>query len=216
MKKIISLIVCLVIFSGLSVKADSWDDFSNLDRIWDGQKSITNQEFEQVMEKLEENVVKEPKKVGEGVGFERIRRITGYLVGTVDRFNNGKRAEEKDRVKHTGVKELMCNKNPLSFIGTINRLPYFITKLALFVIASIPVIYKSMSNHLDEIQFMFFQAIILQIVFVLAFYAASKRLRDIQWSQWLLIIWAIPYVGLVIGFPLLFVKSKINDTLNQE
>lgn len=33
-------------------------------------------------------------------GFERIRRITGYLVGTVDRFNNAKRAEERDRVKH--------------------------------------------------------------------------------------------------------------------
>ena len=33
-------------------------------------------------------------------GFERIRRITGYLVGTVDRFNNAKRAEEKERVKH--------------------------------------------------------------------------------------------------------------------
>ena len=32
--------------------------------------------------------------------FEKIRRITGYLVGTVDRFNNGKRAEERDRVKH--------------------------------------------------------------------------------------------------------------------
>ncbi len=32
--------------------------------------------------------------------FERIRRITGYLVGTVERFNNAKRAEEKDRVKH--------------------------------------------------------------------------------------------------------------------
>ena len=38
--------------------------------------------------------------VGECVGFERIRRITGYLVGTLDRFNNGKRAEEHDRVKH--------------------------------------------------------------------------------------------------------------------
>lgn len=38
--------------------------------------------------------------VGEGVGFERIRRITGYLVGTVDRFNNAKRTEEQDRVKH--------------------------------------------------------------------------------------------------------------------
>lgn len=32
--------------------------------------------------------------------FERIRRITGYLVGTTDRFNDAKRAEEKDRVKH--------------------------------------------------------------------------------------------------------------------
>jgi hypothetical protein len=38
--------------------------------------------------------------VGEGVKFERIRRITGYLVGTIDRFNDGKRAEERDRVKH--------------------------------------------------------------------------------------------------------------------
>lgn len=36
----------------------------------------------------------------ESVGFERIRRITGYLVGTIDRFNNAKRAEERDRVKH--------------------------------------------------------------------------------------------------------------------
>ncbi len=47
---------------------------------------------------------KAPQKkttVGEGVGFERIRRITGYLVGTVDRFNDAKRAEESDRVKHS-------------------------------------------------------------------------------------------------------------------
>jgi hypothetical protein len=35
------------------------------------------------------------------VPFERIRRITGYLVGTLDRFNNGKRAEEADRIKHS-------------------------------------------------------------------------------------------------------------------
>lgn len=33
-------------------------------------------------------------------GFEKIRRITGYLVGTVDRFNNAKKAEVDDRVKH--------------------------------------------------------------------------------------------------------------------
>jgi hypothetical protein len=34
------------------------------------------------------------------IPFERIRRITGYLVGTLDRFNNGKRAEEADRIGH--------------------------------------------------------------------------------------------------------------------
>ena len=34
------------------------------------------------------------------VKFDRIRRITGYLVGTLDRFNDAKRAEEHDRVKH--------------------------------------------------------------------------------------------------------------------
>lgn len=38
--------------------------------------------------------------VGEGIKFERIRRITGYLVGTIDRFNDGKKAEVRDRVKH--------------------------------------------------------------------------------------------------------------------
>lgn len=36
----------------------------------------------------------------DGVQFERIRRITGYLVGTMDRWNSAKKAEEKDRVKH--------------------------------------------------------------------------------------------------------------------
>lgn len=39
-------------------------------------------------------------KVGKGIKFDRIRRITGYLVGTLDRFNNAKKAEVKDRVKH--------------------------------------------------------------------------------------------------------------------
>lgn len=37
---------------------------------------------------------------GEGVKFQKIRRITGYLVGNMDRWNQGKIAEERDRVKH--------------------------------------------------------------------------------------------------------------------
>ena len=43
---------------------------------------------------------KSKKMVVEGVKFDRIRRITGYLVGTLDRFNNAKKAEVNDRVTH--------------------------------------------------------------------------------------------------------------------
>jgi len=39
--------------------------------------------------------------VAHGTRFERIRRITGYLVGTTDRWNDAKQAEERDRVKHS-------------------------------------------------------------------------------------------------------------------
>lgn len=46
---------------------------------------------------IKENV---EAKLGQGIGFERIRRITGYLVGTMDKWNDAKRAEERDRVKH--------------------------------------------------------------------------------------------------------------------
>ncbi len=45
--------------------------------------------------------VENTQEVGKNVGFERIRRITGYLVGTMDRWNNAKSAEERDRVKHS-------------------------------------------------------------------------------------------------------------------
>lgn len=38
--------------------------------------------------------------IGKDMNFERIRRITGYLVGTMDKWNDAKRAEEHDRVKH--------------------------------------------------------------------------------------------------------------------
>ena len=49
---------------------------------------------------MENNNIGNAERAGKNVKFERIRRITGYLVGTVDRFNNAKRAEVKDRVKH--------------------------------------------------------------------------------------------------------------------
>ena len=51
----------------------------------------------------------------DGVPFERIRRITGYLVGTLDRFNNAKRAEEHDRVKHR------CNWRTGKSLGLVRK-----------------------------------------------------------------------------------------------
>ena len=46
-------------------------------------------------------VIQSSTGAGSGVGFERIRRITGYLVGDLGRFNDGKFAEQRDRVKHS-------------------------------------------------------------------------------------------------------------------
>lgn len=63
MKKEVLLLILLVIITTTVVQADSWDDFSNIDRMWDGQKSITNQEFEQVMDKLEEKKIKKEEKI---------------------------------------------------------------------------------------------------------------------------------------------------------
>ena len=45
-------------------------------------------------------IVVTQRQLGKGVPFERIRRITGYLVGTLDTWNDAKKAEEHDRVKH--------------------------------------------------------------------------------------------------------------------
>ena len=42
---------------------------------------------------------------GEVIGIERIRRVTGYLAGTLDRFNDAKKAEVRDRVKHMSIND---------------------------------------------------------------------------------------------------------------
>lgn len=47
-----------------------------------------------------QKVIVKDGMVGEGVDFERIRRITGYLVGDARRWNDGKKSELSDRVKH--------------------------------------------------------------------------------------------------------------------
>jgi ribonucleoside-triphosphate reductase len=43
--------------------------------------------------------------IGAGVKFQRIRRITGYLVGSLERWNDAKRMEERDRLRHGLARE---------------------------------------------------------------------------------------------------------------
>lgn len=61
-------------------------------------------------------------QIEESVSFERLRRITGYLVGSLDRWNDGKKAEEAARVKHTisekqKIEEL--KKNEKAYYGKV-------------------------------------------------------------------------------------------------
>lgn len=64
---------------------------------------IVSSRIERVLSMEKINIDEET--IGDGVPFERIRRITGYLAGDVKFFNNAKRAEERDRVKHDTKKE---------------------------------------------------------------------------------------------------------------
>lgn len=69
-------IILLLIFSVLSSNADGWDEFSDLDRIWDGQKSITNKQFEDVMQQIEKKSEEKKEKK------EKKRRKKLFGTGT--------------------------------------------------------------------------------------------------------------------------------------
>ena len=101
---------------------------------------------------------------------------------------------------------LNINNNPFSFTGKIGRCAYLITKfIALtFFLITILILRNYQSGHISLLL-----ALLIFIIFSIGLFAASKRLRDIKWKQWLLIIWAIPYIGgICIGLPLLIIKGK--------
>lgn len=93
---------------GVEVTAENLPDFTE-----DEARAYVDYARKHVEGKLRTLAVapdKEPDLVtlsyaADNVRFERIRRITGYLVGTIDRWNDAKRAEEHDRVKHIGRHE---------------------------------------------------------------------------------------------------------------
>ena len=67
------LCMILFLFFIIQVQAAEWEDFSEVDRLWEGQKTITNQEFEEVMNALQENKNKQEEKVKQ----KKIKKISG-------------------------------------------------------------------------------------------------------------------------------------------
>ena len=103
---------------------------------------------------------------------------------------------------------IKINNLPLYFSGRIERIPYIVTKIIFYLFL---IIIGFMKQHYSKDMFDVYAIayyISIQVIFVLSFYTASKRLRDIKWSQWFLILWSIPILGISVGLPLLFIKSK--------
>lgn len=91
-----------MLVNGISVTVTGFEDMSKKEII--GYIQMLQNEYDGGLARLRIS----PAENGEinldydlqNAKFERIRRITGYLVGTIDRWNNAKKAEEHDRVKH--------------------------------------------------------------------------------------------------------------------
>lgn len=119
-------------------------------------------------------------------------------------------SKTKDYKENVIPAELKINNNPLFFTGRIERKPYFITKFAIFIIClTILTIFNTFIKN--ELLIFILIPILSSIFFILNLFAANKRLHDIKWHPLLLIIWAIPFLGLTIGLPLFFIKTKQND-----
>lgn len=116
-------------------------------------------------------------------------------------------SKQQSNLQDNLPKTLDENNNPFTFTNRITRKPYLITKILMLIIFIIGI---TSVNHLNlnEYVVLLLKALITFITFGIGLFAASKRLRDIKWSQLFLIIWTIPLLGLIIGFPLLFVPTK--------
>jgi len=89
-KKFVLLLSLFVIFAIPSVLAEGWDDYADLDRAWDGQKTITNKEFEQVMDVLEAKQKKKEAKKKK----RRAKKISGGGTSLHNELNPEKEINE--------------------------------------------------------------------------------------------------------------------------
>lgn len=107
------------------------------------------------------------------------------------------------------------NLNPLTPRGRITRLPYLFTKIGIVTFLFIAQIVHGIAKE-QNFNLMFLYVALILLLVIAEICVTSKRLRDIQWSQWILILWLFPYASVVISILLLFIKSKTDNSLIQE
>ena len=111
------------------------------------------------------------------------------------------------------TKVIEINNFPFSFKGRLERLNYLYIKIGLIIIFILGVFIKASGKALN-VDFLYHISYIVSLIFWIGcIFAASKRLRDICWSQWYLLFWFIPlpFVALLADIPLFFIKGKYSN-----
>lgn len=113
---------------------------------------------------------------------------------------------------------LKANNNPFTYTGRIAQVPFIITKVCLGLVTLVSTLfsvvvaiaclkYPAVFSSLGAVVFSASLFIIIVFLSVMSVYSTSKRLRDVEWSQWLLIL-SLLFAWLFFDFILFFVKSK--------
>ncbi len=98
------LFIVLFVFA-FPVFAEGWDDFGSVERMWDGQKSITNKEFEQVMEALESNHKQKEEKQKK----KKIKKISGGGTSLHNELNPEKEINEIPDLRNKAEDGILIN-----------------------------------------------------------------------------------------------------------
>ncbi len=103
--------------------------------------------------------------------------------------------------------------NPFKLVGKIGRLVYFSTMISLIIMHAIWMVMLGLVISSQQVSFFSISCLVLAFLFggiisIIDMFASSKRLRDVQWHQWYLLLLPIPVVTLLARLPLLFIKGK--------
>jgi uncharacterized membrane protein YhaH (DUF805 family) len=113
---------------------------------------------------------------------------------------------------------IKINNNPFSYGGRMTRLPYLITRIIILALIFLAcyvflVLFIVLGKDYEWLSKMFFILVVLVLV-VCSIFSDLKRLRDLKWNRWFVVLGFIPYLCFIYGLTLILVKGKF-DTMEQ-